>query len=813
VAYVVGPNDDQYALVQTDVDGVLVFSLNAADINAPEFRLWAGFMDPYERIVAFVDQEWHDHMTSATNNYNDDGKNPDPQKPNLSTVHNYRGEPLYDSDDRADDAPQKVANSIAQMKAGTNTGQAGPAMLSRALKTLHASNAAASYVAYTDLPGMHYAPTNALAKRPAQATTPTGFVFSRDTQTKKSSFTAMSHSDARNQMDTLTQGVTRWDPNSAGVNAALAGVRPQGATAVLSKRKNGFQKLWDWIKQGLAAIENVIVSVTDQVLTTISMILPDGARQVFQWVAQAIEDVVNVIGMIINMFETAVDDFLAAIGLNTFFDELFNTQDWMTKQINYLATEFGTYMVSDVKPIVDQKIEAIETDVTNFFDQIKAAFDGQSVNDLQGSNTTPHSAFTVGKPAKSHAVACMDNIHTLKTQMRNATLKPAVLLAQAGQAGDPVLDFINTFISSLETDPVLSKAISDVKSDVSNLFTAQGLANLFTNLFDTILDIIKLLIVGAFAVAKAFLDGIFVALADLITQVMNALNAEINIPILSDLYQFFFDQPLTLLNAVTLVIAFVINLVYRIVEGKYPSQDGVLSQDIVRTPTTMQAAGGASATTAADAKGQMIIGIIAGVLELAYGIFNAVNDGEGDDAPAAFGPAATLTGILVSALTAPWISADDPDEDTRVVWGLLSMLPCILAILSLKPGIDSGGKKAVSFGLAMFALMNLIITCNIYRAKANPKTSDKLNLASGICSCIPTMVNPATNLEPYGPPAVAIIDVLGYGIAGGCMIAVSILLYQNPDSVIRQERRLFFPFIAKDSGNLRAIPLTAGATP
>jgi hypothetical protein len=293
---------------------------------------------------------------------------------------------------------------------------------------------------------------------------------------------------------------------------------------------------------------------------------------------------------------------------------------------------------------------------------------------------------------------------------------------------------------------------------------------------------------------------------------MSGLNTEINIPILSDLYQFFFDQPLTLLNAITLVVAFVINLVYRIVEGKYPSQDGVLSTDIVRPTTAMRAAGSTGVMAAASAKAQMIIGIIAGVLELAYGIFNAVNDGEGDDASAAFGPAATLTGVIVSALTAPWITQDDPDDGTRVVWGCLSMMPSILAILGLKPGLDSGGKKAVSFGLALFALMNLIITCNAYRALANPKTSDKLNLASGICSCIPTMVNPATNLEPYGPPAVAIIDVLGYGIAGGCMIAVAILQYQNPDSAIREPRRLFFPFMAVQSGNPRAIPLE-GVTP
>ncbi len=814
VSYTIGPGDDQYALVQTDVDGVLVFSLNATDINAPEFRLWAAFMDPYERIVAFVDQQWHDHMTNTTNDYSDDGKNPDPNRPNLSTVHNYRGEPLYDDDDKADDVPQKVANSITQMKSGGGVGQARPAALAKALKTLHATNSAASYVAYTDLPAIHYLPNNAQARRPVQAGAPTGFVFSRDITTKKSTFTTMTHIAARDQMDALTRGVTRWDPNSASVNAALSVGRAQAIGITQSKRKNGFQKLWDWIKQGLAAIENVIVSVTDEVLTTISMILPDGARQVFQWVAQAFEDVVNVIGMIINMFETAIDDFIAAIGLNTFFDELFNTQDWMTKQINYLATEFGNYMVSDVKPVVDQKIEALETDVTNFFDDIKKAFDGQSITNLQGASTTPHSAFTIGSPAKSHAVACMDNMHTLKTQMRNATLKPAALLTQSiNDTGDPVLDFITTFTQSLQTDPVLSQAISDVKTDVSNLFSASGLSNLMTNAMDTILDIIKLLIVGAFAVAKAFLDGIFVALADLITQLMNALNAELNIPILSDLYQFFFDQPLTLLNAITLVIAFVINLVYRIAEGKYPSQDGVLSTDIVRGSTAMRAVNDTSATAAASAKAQMIIGVIAGVLELAYGIFNAVNDGEGDDAPAAFGPAATLTGVIVSALTAPWITQDDPDEDTRVVWGCLSMLPSILAILGLKPGLDAGGKKAVSFGLALFSLMNLIITCNIYRALANPKTSDKLNLASGICSCIPTMVNPATNLEPYGPPAVAIVDVLGYGIAGGCMIAMAILLYQNPDQAILEHRRLFLPFVSTQPDFGRVIPLTGGHTP
>jgi hypothetical protein len=815
--YTVGPDDDQYALVQTDVDGVVVLSagnndtntdsdgnrVDQPDINAAEFRVWAGFMDPYERIIVFLDQSWHERMTNATNDYNDNGKNPDPDKPNLSTVRNLKGEPLFDADDRADDAPQKVANSIAQMKQATNAGQSGAASLAGALKTLHASNSAASYVAYSDLPGMHYSPNNALSRRPAVAVAPMGMAFSRDPKTKKSTLTSLTHTDASNQMDALTQGVPRWDPDNPAVVAVLAKNQPQGAHAVLSKRKNGFEKLWDWIKQGLADIENVLVSVTDTVLTTISMILPDGARQVFQWIAQGIEDVVHAIGMIINMFEKAVDDIIDALGLWTFFDEWFNTQDWLTTQINYLLTDFAKFMVSDIKPIFDTKLDAAEDAITTFFDNIKKAFDGQSITNLQGannSNNTPHTVFTAGTPEKSHAVACMDSIHTLKTQLRNAKPMTQAVVANSG-ADDPVLDFITTFISSLGTNADLSKAISDVKSDVGNLFTAQGLANLMTNAMDTIIDIIKLLVVGAVAVTKAFFDGLIIAISDFINDVVTALNQTIEIPILSELYQFLFDQPLTLLNVFTLIGALVINIVYRAIRGKYPSQDGVLSTNITRPSTSSTAVangrrmGIARTSTAASPLGQMIIGVLAGIGELLYGVFNAVSDGEGDDAPAAFGPAAVITGMIVAALEVPWISKDDPDEDTLALWACLSLPPSLLAILGLKPDIDSGGKKILSFSYALFALINLGIACKAYTDITNPKTSDKLNIAIGVCSNIPSIVNPATNLEPYGPPAVAIIDVLGYGIAGGCMIAEAILIYKDPNSAVRQYR-LHFPWVA-----------------
>jgi hypothetical protein len=51
---------------------------------------------------------------------------------------------------------------------------------------------------------------------------------------------------------------------------------------------------------------------------------------------------------------------------------------------------------------------------------------------------------------------------------------------------------------------------------------------------------------------------------------MGLLNAELNIPLLSWLYQWLFGQPLTVLNAITLIVAIPVTMVYRVSQGSYP---------------------------------------------------------------------------------------------------------------------------------------------------------------------------------------------------------------------------------------------------
>ena len=64
----VGPGDNDYAAVKTGADGSLVIVSDAKprsdmDMFATPLRVWASFMNSYERIVVNPDQEFQTRVT------------------------------------------------------------------------------------------------------------------------------------------------------------------------------------------------------------------------------------------------------------------------------------------------------------------------------------------------------------------------------------------------------------------------------------------------------------------------------------------------------------------------------------------------------------------------------------------------------------------------------------------------------------------------------------------------------------------------------------------------------------------------------
>src|SRR5262249_38763311 len=193
-------------------------------------------------------------------------------------------------------------------------------------------------------------------------------------------------------------------------------------------------------------------------------------------------------------------------------------------------------------------------------------------------------------------------------------------------------------------------------------FVKQGLAEL--------LRVLGLLLNGALAVSNALLDGLLGVIGDLV-QTMFAPDANgnptdggiltepLNFPVLSWLYELLFGEPLTILNALMLVVSIPVTIMWRIVEGQWPS-DSL----------------GASATRAARLGSappllHRLIAYANAITTACLGIVLGVGDAAGDgDVPLYIGRAGLAGSVLVSVFSIPSFGSDNPAGIDWSAWGV-----------------------------------------------------------------------------------------------------------------------------------------------
>jgi hypothetical protein len=157
-------------------------------------------------------------------------------------------------------------------------------------------------------------------------------------------------------------------------------------------------------------------------------------------------------------------------------------------------------------------------------------------------------------------------MHKLKTGLPSATT-PSGSARPKPVGDDPRCDFINNFMQRLMSDDDLRVAFNELKSDFSNLFHANSAADFFSGLLVTFLDATETLLIGGLVRANAFIDGFLAVIEGVIDTIMGILTAEIDIPVLSPLYEAFFNEKLNILNLITLVAAFPVTIIYRLAEA------------------------------------------------------------------------------------------------------------------------------------------------------------------------------------------------------------------------------------------------------
>jgi hypothetical protein len=847
--YTIGPADNAYATVKTGIDGSMVITSDAKNTNASALRVWASFMNPFERIVVYPDHEWHGRSTQV----NADDTVADPGKPNLNTVYKYDGTTLFDDSDRQQGTPTNVANAVGQMNTGLNPGGNSAASMAGPLKTLHASNPATPYIAYTTLGGMHYGPNNARAKRTATISAPIGFVLNKTyvpnvPLSSKHTYTPMSHSDARSAIDALDG--KPWDPNNpSGKPTATASATSAtaGTPVIFTIRRSDdfFTDFWNWLVGAFDAlvdtIENVIVSVADDIMVGINFII-DGVKQAFKAIIKVIEDVCNAIASFFVQLLKTIEDFIAALSILFHFGEIIKTHTWLAKQVNQRVTDLTKAIIDTTTspptkgPIltnIDSFFAQGEAAVKGYFDSLRTQFSqsgNQPLNQTRGYGQTPHSAFTVGpkgQPPTSQATQCTWGTDRAKTNapsatagssLNRSTAQPQSPQSPSATTGDPISDFFNGFIARLSTDPTLSSATNQLKNDFGNLFKAQSVSQFFSQLMVTLLDIVEELVIGALSIANALIDGLVAIIDDVIKAILAIINTEIQIPVLTWLYELLFGEPMTFLNVVTLVAAIPVTVVFRVVEGQYPSQAGLPDY-----PTAQNARAASSASSGlrpnraevASAPVLIAFGCFVGVCQFVQGIVNGLSDAKGaGDSPPALGYVSLVCGLLSEVFSFPLISSDASDVSTSdwAVYGI-EVFEVIFAIAGLPYTRTDGtpnepaSTEFMSFGSLVLSIGVLAAGITAY---VNDGKTDGLHAAEfgeTVVEAIVGMFNPLKLAGELGPIVVASFDMIGGIIVAAITITTAI---EGNTSPAPRQRRLFFPFVPHNPRPAQAHPLALG---
>jgi hypothetical protein len=736
--YTVGPDDASFASVQSGVDGTLTITSDAVDMSAVPLRFWAGFMDTYERVVVYPDREFHQRVMTAHATANDD----DPDKINLVTATTYDKTPLFNADQKKSGQPAQIASAIQSM--GKAVGMGGNPTLTHSLFASPPSK----YTPYSDLSGQSYFPVNTPAHRAILLASPAGSHLSVDGQ-GNGSFAAIPPGEAASRIDAWTDAA--WGPDDELGRAQLGNI---------------FSDFWNWLTKTAREIQDIVVSVAEDVYIGIRVIV-NGVLKVFKTVLRTLGDAVRAVGAFFVKLGQDIVNAVEALGILFNFGEIMQTHVAIRNEINARALQLVASIQSTVIPDLNTYFLNGECTIAGWIDSLKAKVQGKSPSDLQGAGATEHTVYTVGpkdksKPGSSHAVQCGWATRKLKTHCKSATTQD--VNATLGDLPQPIADFINTFVSRVSDDGDLNQALSDVKADFKRLLHPSSASEFLTDALDTLLDALKVLLEGALAISNAFIDGLLKVFSDLVVALVGAdgtggiLNTTLHIPVLSWLYHEVFGEDLTFLNLITMVAAIPITILYRVFDGQYPSKD-------------IQAATGA------------LVGMFGGLCNIVGGVVSAISDSFGtESAPSIIAKISVAIGFLTSVAAFPLATMTSPGPLDWAAWGATIVGQLVLNIFGALSPSEGPLNQVLTFVLpVVLSLMSIAILSIVIDQlvnDTNPDFNTEFSMGLNIASTVPGILNPfkltgAADLD-IGPIVVACLDGLMGFVVGGLQIPLAI---------------------------------------
>lgn len=720
------------ASVQTGAAGTLTIASDAGDLSTPSLKLWAGFMQPAERIVIYPDRAFHDRLT--TTHADPNVASPDPTRVNLATAT------TYDIANLAN--PPLLFAASEQQQAGVAAGAVSQLTASAAYqqgitpaptpRSPAAPPTSTNYLAYADLSGAAYGPLNTPANRLVTGAAAIG--FSCDGAT----FVSMPVAEAADAID------------------ALVGEEPAAPGSFWSK----LRELWDKIKAGAAKVARFVVSVGKDIYAGLQYI-ENGVAKVLRQALHDIEDVAIAIGTV--FVQVGKDIAKVVEGLSVIFHlgQVLKTAD-MIKAVFGRLTAGLPGLLAGAKTTIDDFFANAQDDIASAFGKIIAQLEGASlaqagtqagaqagasgIGGLNGMGATPHSIFAVGPKGSpqtsAQAAPAMWGMHKLRQNYVQTPSQPGI-----PPGADPLTTFLQNFAAGLQS----SGTYNQYTNNFHNTVHFDSAQSFFASLLADLLNAIETLVEDVIALMQTLVDTVIQS-ADSVTSLFNAA-AEVQIPVLSALWNALTGSTLTFLDVIAFVIAIPVTLVYRIVEGEYPGDQ-------------LASAAGAEPSVVWN----RVVGVSSAINTILNGIFSAINDVVTIASGSLTGAQQILGATLALGLALDVAAGDALTTETWVI--VASVIELVLLLLNAIPPLPP---EIPSFtGVALSPLL-LVAFWQTY-AKSSKLETDALGLSSSVIGTLATIINPI-KFAPVdtGAPVVApIADVFCAEAAAGLTLGATI---------------------------------------
>jgi len=545
-----------------------------------------------------------------------------------------------------------------------------------------------------------------------------------------------------------------------------------------------------WLTDAFDDVEKFFVTVIDDIHHFVVTI----AGEIYHVLLDCIAAVVHAVEFIFNKIKVFFEDLIKWLGFLFQWPDIVRTHRVMKNILNqYIANCIAN--LDDLKGDVQTAFTDAETYIANWAGippNIPPSLSDSTKSGTAGSNPPPSG---LDSPQSNWGV------HHLKSNAASAGMSTNGGVPPDGDILQPLIDAIDR-----EKD-VIESAFDSFKTDIIDKFDQLSFEQVVEAAIAIILDA---LLESVENVLLAAID----VLAELTEGIIEALNATIDIPIISWIYKEVSGDDLSLLDVACLVAAIPVTIVYKLITETAPFPDNATTQSLIDAPdfeTIRRICNPASAPAPKGTQPQPVaatadidpglnkqLGLAGGILSLFGAICCSILGPlklKFKDSAGILGIISALNGVCYLTYVAPDIMGDIPDVENPKWWADTNT--ALAGVMVVKAGVDvATTTKAGAWQSAFMEGWNnaspwvdfganivwQVPTTAAIIDQENWNTIGILNFWGGTCFDGNGIMSPvlADDSDPVTWTAAVVIAAILNGAYGAMSCAASALAYEKP---------------------------------